>query len=118
MIIKSSAPINMFFLPQDSSDLMMKKFIAHIITAWERKELIVCTFMDLSKAFDSIDHHILLQKLSIYGIQDNSLGWLKSYLSDRQQQVKVNHIISKPSVYYFWGAARIHSRAGLISPLY
>lgn len=52
--------------------------------------------MDLSKAFDNIHHHILLQKLAIFGIWNNSLDWLKSYLSERQQQVKVNHIISDP----------------------
>ena len=47
-------------------------------------------FIDLRKAFDTINHGILLKKLEHYGIRDNMLDWFQSYLSDRKQYVDIN----------------------------
>ena len=46
--------------------------------------------MDLQKAFDTVDHQILLAKLSRYGICGVSNDWFKSYLSNRSQYVSIN----------------------------
>ena len=46
--------------------------------------------MDLQKAFDTVDHHILLAKLNHYGIRGVSNDWFKSYLSNRSQYVSIN----------------------------
>ena len=46
-------------------------------------------FLDMSKAFDTLDHEILMQKLSFYGVQNTSLNLLKSYLSERSQFVSI-----------------------------
>ena len=52
--------------------------------------------LDLKKAFDTVDHDILLQKLQIYGINGLALNWIKSYLSDRIQYCQVNGHLSNP----------------------
>ena len=51
-------------------------------------------FIDLKKAFDTIDHLIILQKLENYGIDHNSLKWFESYLTGRTQKCKVNDRLS------------------------
>ena len=45
-------------------------------------------FIDLSKAFDTVDHNILLEKVSMYGIKGNNLKWFHSYLSNRKQYIE------------------------------
>ena len=44
-------------------------------------------FLDLSSAFDRVDHKVLLEKLHNYGIRGNLLKWIQSFLSDRKQSV-------------------------------
>ena len=54
----------------------------------------VCVLLDLSKALDTIEHAIILEKLALYGIQGNNLTWFKSYLTDGKLRVKCRTISS------------------------
>ena len=53
---------------------------------------------DLSAAFDTVSHDILLEKLKVYGFDDSSLKWMKSYLQNRTQYVQVAEKKSKIQV--------------------
>ena len=55
-----------------------------------KNEVSLLLLIDFSKAFDMVDHTILLEKLAHYGIRGVAHDWLKSYLTDRQQFVSVN----------------------------
>ena len=52
------------------------------------------TFVDLKRAFDTVNHEILLQKLELYGIHNKEMKWFCSYLTNRKQCCKVNGKIS------------------------
>jgi hypothetical protein len=61
-----------------------------ISSAIDCKEHSVGIFLDLSKAFDTVDHNILLDKLNYCGIRGLTLDLIKSYLLDRMQYVQYN----------------------------
>ena len=62
----------------------------HWLNSLDAKNYIGVVFVDLKKAIERVDHGILLQKLALYGIQDNALAWFKSYLSNHGQFTRIN----------------------------
>ena len=66
----------------------------NIINSLANKEHIIGIFLDLSKAFDTIDHKILINKLSKLGVRGVILSWFKNYLSNRKQFVVFQSNIS------------------------
>ena len=53
-------------------------------------------FIDLKKAFDTIDHEIILRKMSYFGADQETITWFQSYLSNRTQRCNVNGRLSTP----------------------
>ena len=66
------------------------------IEALDNKDITATVMLDLSAAFDVVDPGILLEKLKIYGFEDNGVNWLNSYLTSRYQQVYVDGSLSEP----------------------
>ena len=61
-----------------------------LIKSLENGDYMIGVFLDLSKAFDTVDHDILLKKLYHYGIRDTCFKWFQSYLTERKQYVTYN----------------------------
>ena len=59
---------------------------------FEKGEYTLEVFIDLSKAFNTVDHQILIKKLQYYGIDGTALEWFKSYLSNRKQYISTQEI--------------------------
>ena len=78
-----------------------KTFIGNIQEALDRRLTAVGIFFDLSKAYDVIDHDILLKKLDHYGIRGKINDWLKSYLKMCCQYVEITSNDNKYSRYQF-----------------
>ena len=78
------------FRKKHSTSHALLNFIDKIANATDDQLYTVGIFLDLSKAFDTIDHDILLYKLSHYGIRGKALDWFRSYLFNRKQFVNVN----------------------------
>ena len=76
------------FRPKHSTYMAIVELVDKIANAVERNETIVGMFLDLSKAFDTINHDILLYKLEYYGFRGVTLDWFKGYLSNRKQFVR------------------------------
>jgi len=70
--------------------------INYISKALNDGEYCIGIFLDLKKAFDTVDHSILLRKLNHYGVGDVELQWFKCYLTDRTQVVDINGHFSDP----------------------
>ena len=62
--------------------------VGGIIKSLEKKLTSVCVLLDLFKAFDTIEHAIMLKNFVLYGIHGNALSWFESYLSCRKLRVK------------------------------
>ena len=67
------------------------------LTSIHHGNIVGTLFVDFCKAFDRVDHKILLTKLAHYNVSSSSLEWFTSYLHDRQQCVKIKTNLSKPS---------------------
>lgn len=73
-------------------------FIESVIDSVDKGNCTIGIFMDLSKAFDSVDHSLLIDKLKLLGISMDSLNWFQSYLLNRNQFVEITHTTSNNEI--------------------
>ena len=96
------------FREKHSTYLALLNIIDYITEQLDSKAFTIGIFIDLSKAFDTIDHTILLKKLDNYGIRGIALDWFKSYLSNRMQSVEISGQVSVlTKSHYLWRSPRI-----------
>ena len=83
------------YVKNKSTTTALLSLLQQIIIGFDERKLTQIAFCDLSKAFDSVDHNILIRKMEKYGIRNGALTLLISYLENRKQQVHFNEMISE-----------------------
>jgi len=83
------------FRPGKSTGTALLSVIEEARLAMDHGEVTIIVLLDFSKAFDSVDHDILLAKLKILGFGATTLQWFSSYLSERQQKVVFGDRVSR-----------------------
>ena len=91
-------PFQYGFRTNSSTDMAVTQIIEDITDKIQKGEFVCSVFLDLAKAFDTVDHNILLNKLYKYGIRGLPAKLIRSYLTDRKQQTIINNIQSDISV--------------------
>jgi len=83
------------FRPKRSTIDAITDFVSDVLPSLDKRNTSLAVYLDLSKAFDTINHGILLRKLEYYGIRGRALEWFKSYLDQRRQYVNFGGVCSK-----------------------
>ena len=86
------------FQKNKSTEHAISSIYTDITNALTRKQSSYCIFLDFAKAFDTVNHKILIQKLEYYGVKGSTLALFENYLSDRIQVVEVNGKVSEKGV--------------------
>ena len=84
------------FLPNRNTTTALLQLYDIWLSATENTELSASLFIDLSAAFDIVDHEILIDKLGLYNFSESSISFFRSYLADRKQMVQVQSKLSEP----------------------
>ena len=85
------------FRKKHSTYMPIMLLVDKLVRAMEKGEFVLGIFLDFSKAFDTVDHKILFEKLEYCGIRGTALDWFVSYLDNRQQYVTYNEFSSNRS---------------------
>ncbi|CAH0563181.1 unnamed protein product [Brassicogethes aeneus] len=72
------------------------QFVRVVVNGMDKDKKCIAIFLDLAKAFDTVDHELLLERLEDIGIRGTALLLFKDYLENRKQKVKIDNILSDP----------------------
>ena len=81
-----------------STTATVSTIVDSLLEAANKKQHSLAVYIDFRKAFDTVNHRILLQKLDMLGIKDNCLQWFKDYLTLRKQRTFANNCMSESAV--------------------
>ena len=97
-------PLQSAYKAGHSTETALLKVHNDILTNMDNQSGTVLVLLDLSAAFDTIDHSVLFERLeNIIGVTGIALDWFKSYLDERSQQIQIGDVISLVSVLLFFG---------------
>ena len=82
------------FRPKLSTGTALAHFTDNILQNMDAGSFVGAVFLDLSKAFDTVDHHLLLRKLMNIGLTSSTTQWFRSYLTNRSQITSVGDALS------------------------
>lgn len=85
------------FRDSTATSMALMDLMEELSSAVNEKKFAVGVFIDLKKAFDTIDHDIVLEKMERFGVRGVGLEWSKSYFRHRSQYVQVGDAMSKPA---------------------
>ena len=85
------------FRPRHSTESALILMVDSWLKAINEGKIVGCVLVDFRKAFDLVDHEILLRKLKCYKCNDSCLSWFESYLCHRKQRVSLNNNLSSTS---------------------
>jgi hypothetical protein len=83
------------FRNKHSTEYAALEIVDRLMTEMDKNETPINIYLDLSKAFDTLDHNTLIQKLEYYGIKGNNLALFQNYLTERKQYVEFNNTKSE-----------------------
>ena len=89
-------PLQSAYKKHHSTETALVKVTNDILRALDKRQCVHLVLLDLSAAFDTIDHQVFLNQLhSEYGMSAGITDWMKSYLTNRQQKVCINGTASE-----------------------
>ena len=90
-------PCQSAYRPHHSTETALIKIVNDILRAIDKKEVVLLVMLDMSAAFDTVEHSLLLERFQgKFGITGHAIQWLKSYFHDRKQVVLIKESSSSP----------------------